>query len=219
MKKIILLAGILAVAGSCKKKADHQPDKGPGEFYISFKTDDSTYDYKVDDKFTYVCGRALSSDLSSSITYRADASITPLPLNTDVYSIKLQFNYETECSGCYHDLEKFGNEIFNVGAKKLCKIDSMLLNRFCTGNDVVMVYFTDAAGKIWNSQTGDQPAGNHFYIDSVFDYRSRSANFNLLDYDKIIVGRFSCRVFDKENKTSYKDFKEGKFRMPAWRNY
>lgn len=219
MKKIILIAGILAIVGSCKKKAADQPDKGPGEFYISFKTADSTYNYKTGDKFSYVCGSLTSHSPYSPPIYYPNTYITPLPLNTDVYTIKFQFSHEADCSACNHDMIKYGNETFYVGSKNICKTDPMSSGKYCLGNDVVMIYWTDATGKFLRSQAGDQPAGNYFYIDSVFDYRYGSANFNLLNFEKIIVGRFSCRVFDPENKTYSKDFTEGKFRMPIWRNY
>lgn len=219
MKKIILVAGVLAVVGSCKKKANDQLDKGPGEFYISFKTVDSTYNYKSGDKFTYVCGSVTVHHPSSPSSYHPNTYIAPLPLNIDMYSIKFQFTYKADCYECNPDMIKYGNKTFYVGPRNICKTDPMVSSKYCPDNDVVMIYWTDAAGKSLKSQAGDQPAGNYFYIDSVFDYRYSSANFNLLNYEKIIVGRFSGRVFDPENKTYSKDLTEGKFRMPIWRNY
>lgn len=219
MKKIILIAGILAIIGSCKKKSDDQA-KDPGEFFISFKTADSTYTYKSGDSFSYVCGNITGYYPDGVISYHPSTYITPMPVDLDlsIPIIKFEFNYYAKCAGCNPDLTTYGNATFYVGSRNICKTDAPY-SKHCPDNNGCSINFTDAAGIVLNSREADQPSGRYFYIDSVINYQYRLSNYNNLNYDKIIVGRFACRVWDPANKTYSKDLTEGKFRMPVWRNY
>jgi hypothetical protein len=79
------------------------------------------------------------------------------------------------------------------------------------------VYYTPENGKLLNSAAVVQPAGSYFIIDSVINFHSSDTR-PYYDFDKIISGRFQCRVFDPENHTVSADLLSGKFRMPIWKN-
>lgn len=175
--------------------------------------------YKAGDKFTYLRGG--STSLYPSYHFSPNTYFTPLPINTNVHSIGFQFEYEPACPRCDPDMTKYGNEIFTVGTRQICYTGSTLTqiyDLFCPSNDGVVIFWTDANGRLLNSTAGYQPAGKFFSIDSVIDYHNESPSNSLLAFDKIISGRFTCRVFDPENKAYYKDFTGGSFRIPIWRN-
>lgn len=219
MKKIILVVCILSIIAGCKKKSDDQAAKSPGKFYISFKIADSTFNYRSNDTtFTYVCYGITGHHSDGRTSFHPTTFITPLPLELEVYKIRFEFNYYAPCVNCIPDYTKYGNEAFFTGSRNICKTDQ-LYTKHCTDNKGCTISWTDASGTELHSLYGNQPAGAFFYIDSVYNYQYRGADMNVLDYDKIIVGRFACRVFDPANTSYTKDLTEGKFRMPVWRNY
>ncbi len=88
----------------------------------------------------------------------------------------------------------------------------------CSDNNGITLYFNSTGGNLFNSGSGIQPGSSFYSIDSVTDFHSRDTTLYYGNYDKIISGRFTCRMFNPENLAEYQDLTQGEFRMPIWLN-
>ena len=137
--------------------------------------------------------------------------ISPLPTNVGIETVGFGFGLEETLPDFTVPLVAEGDSLFGKGARLFCNqeincLDGNHIKIFWTFNSILM-----------NSSYSGQPLDSYFYIDSVQDYH-HTENLNLKIYDKIITGRFRCKIFDPEDTTVSKELTNGTFRMPVWRN-
>jgi hypothetical protein len=225
MKNLLpLVLGITLFISCNKKEEEKQPEYKVHDFFVSFKVLDSTYNYKVGTNYAYESGTATNAAIGSqSSSFRAITSIIPIPLDANNKKIYFAFTGGAFlCLSCDKEAEarEIGNLLFannkeyKVGYTGL-NYNTLTHDIWYTGGVAIAMQFDQC--KYLASTPAVQPQSTFFIIDSVINESYTNLTYGSNSYEKIIIGRFNCRLFCPENTTIYKDLVEGKFRMPIWR--
>jgi hypothetical protein len=211
--KWLLTIILILLIASCKKNTSgaNQPSK---DFYIAFSYNDSNYKYETGGQYQYLRGGSQGEVYTSTgLDFGISPStyISPLPINAGIQTVGLGFDLDEIFPGNTILWVDMGDSIFRTGARLFCSpgfncSDGSHINIFWTLNSVVM-----------NSSYSNQPLDSFFSIDTGKDFH-HTENLNLKDYDKIITGRFQCKVFNPGDTSVSNELTNGKFRMPVWRN-
>lgn len=209
---------------SCSK-SDHTEAVNHIDFFIKYQLDDSLYVYQDGDKYSYY------NEGSSSIPINEDqgSSIKPdiyFGAVDDLNTRFIGFIFET---GVPHDtyfnpqlLSQYGDKVFSKGNRTIVNSNiaafiqpyDMLPN---SANGVIIYWRVDK-DKYYISHADVQPEGSFFSIDSVVKQSYKDNMNSWRNYELVLFGHFSCRVYNPENKNIYKDITNGQFVMPAWRD-
>ncbi len=216
---------LLILLISCKKNASEKP--GPGPFYASFRINESAVSYNNNADYYFEQGRGTSMDGGGNYEYFPTTYVSLVaPQNSNVgvyYSFGQVFSYTPPCPNCYPALwTQFGDSLFVTGPLKYCytgiNFVAQQLQLACGDNHSMSIYLNSKEGNLLNSGSDPQPAWSYYSIDTVRDFHVRETTISSGSYDKIISGRFACRVFNPLDSTDYLDIIEGQFRMPIWLN-
>ena len=200
---------------SCKKDVK-QADPGP--FFISYTTQGTYFYISPGNDYLLTQGTAMGTDAGGNHQFIPTTRFFQAsPHNENIY--RIGFLFSSALTGSTIDWAAVGNSIFQAKTYTICytgvNYANFLEGLSCIGG--ATVYYTPVNGILHNSTAVIQPAGSYFVIDTVTAYHSVDARPNY-NFDKIISGRFQCRVFDPENHAVYIDLSLGKFRMPVWKN-
>lgn len=213
-----LLFTILTIISACHKTAPPVDSN----FYISFTAGNSNYLYKQGQNAQYFRG-GTSADNFGNFFIDPSTYMSPLQTNLNIYLAGFVFDYQTYLSSLTIPFTSIGDTLFATRSYGLCNTGVGFayngeIGAFaCPLRSDVGVVAQAPNGTLYTSVTSIQPAGSFYIIDSIVNAHYVD-NDNLRDYDKIITGRFQCRVFDPVNSSIYLDLTNGKFRMPVWRN-
>lgn len=213
INKWLVIGLIILLIASCKK---NRPDirEVSQDFYIAFSCNDSNYKYETGQEYQYLRGGFEGEMLASSgVDFAIGPStyISPLPTNVGIQTAGFQFGLEEIIPDFNVPWVDLGDSLFRKGARIFCNQE---VN--CSDGNHIKVFWTFNS-TLMNSSYSGQPLDSYFYIDSVQDYHHRE-NLNLKIYDKIITGRFRCKIFNPGDTTVSKLLTNGTFRMPVWRN-
>jgi hypothetical protein len=215
MKRIIVYClCTLVLISSCTK--ERKPDPGP--FFISYTTQGADFHISPGSEYLFKQGTSIATDAGGNHQFSPITMFFPAsPHNENIY--RIGFIFSSGQTGSNVDWVNLGNSIFQQKAYSICytgvNYANFLEGLSCPGG--ATIYYTPDNGKLLNSASVVQPAGSYFIIDTVTDFHSTDTRANY-DFDKIISGRFQCRVYNPEKHTEYADLSSGKFRMPIWRN-
>ena len=216
---------LLIIFISCKKNVSQKPD--PGIFYARFKINDSAVSYNNNADYYFWQSRGIATDAGGDY-YFPTTYISPVAaLYSNVgayYSFGQIFSYQPGCPNCYPvNWTQYGDTIFATGPRKYCYTGlhyvAQPMELDLVDNHSVLVYLNSKEGNLLNSGSYPQPAWSYYSIDTATYFHVREiTNINSGNYDKIISGRFACRVFNPVDTADYLDITEGVFRMPIWLN-
>ena len=225
MKTLLSFFLVLIALISCKKNTSDKPD--PGTFYVRFKLNDSTVSYTNNADYYFWEDMGLSSS-GSGLQFFPITYISPVAdLHSNIgvyYSFAQVYSYlPPPCATCWGtSWAQYGDTIFAPGSRKYCNTGWTLVGGpfelACGTNNTTTLFITSNAGNLLNSGTHPQPAWSYYSIDTATDFHFRGTTPSSADYDKIISGRFACRVFNPIDTADHLDITEGEFRMPIWLN-
>jgi hypothetical protein len=212
LKYLIISLNILLIA-SCKKNMTdiHEVSQ---DFFVAFSCNDSNYKYETGKQYQYLRGGSqgdFPQSLGLDFATEPSTYISPLPTNLGIETVGFEFGLEEIFSDFTIHWVDLGDSLFRKGSRLFCNQE---IN--CLDGNHMKVFWTFKSIRMNSSYSG-QPSDSYFYIDSVQDYH-HTENLNLKIYDKIITGRFQCKIFTPGDTTVSKELINGTFRMPVWRN-
>jgi hypothetical protein len=224
MKVYSLFVLFLVICVSCKKNDAEKPKPSPGPFYARFKINDSAVSYTNNTDYYFEQGRGTSTDGAGHSEYFPTTFISPVARqysNVNVYySFGQVFSYTPTCPDCIPSFSEFGDALFVTGPRGYCytgiNFVAEQLELACSDNHRMSIYLNSKQGNLLNSGSAPQPAWSYYSIDTVTIFHMREATLSSGSYDKIISGRFACRVFNPLDTADHLDITEGVFRMPIW---
>jgi hypothetical protein len=221
-QSIIVLVSIFCFACTRSPENPNRPKPVKLDFYIRFKVSGQAYEYKIDEGYGYNQWTNMVNNNNGTYMLYPSIRLYPnTPINMNVYSLGFNFpGYQVSSS---IDWIKSGDNIFRAGAMSYCFIGNTILYEYpfdahCTGGDGISFYWDPPGEKKKYSARDRQPSSSYFNIDSVENYHYDNVDNNNYDFDKIIKGRFKCRVFEVDDPTKYYDIEEGEFKFGIWKN-
>jgi hypothetical protein len=225
MVRRLCTTALIAILFSCQKSSHQPASKVDSNFYISFSTTDSNYSYREGISALYFRGGPDGSGVTSNGWYfwiDPSTYMSPLQGNSNTYLAGFYFDYYNVFGGYNFPYTDIGDTLLTAGTYGICNtgIDYALIGTFdfgCPLRTDVNIVMQPSSGTLYVTASSAQPIGTFFTIDSVSNVHYVD-NDNLRDYDKIISGRFQCRVFNPADTSIHLDLTNGRFRMPVWRN-